>query len=664
MAPGSALAADADMGAEAPGGAIVVTGHGLADTPAVPAYDVQTLGREALLNAPSGRIEDVLGNVAGFQEYRRSDSRAANPSAQGVTLRALGGNAASRTLVLLDGVPMADPFFGSVALSALAPERLSSARVTRGGGSGAFGAGAVSGTIELNSANAQEMGLLNAEAAVDNRAESAVSATLSPQLGNGFVQVSGRWDRGEGFWTTPVAQRVPASVRAAYEGWSGQVRLVQQVGASSELQARLMSFGDNRTLRFAGANSMDRGSDASIRLVGHGRWAYDVLAYGQLRDFANVVISSTTYKPTLNQFKTPTTGYGGKAELRPPVGHGQVLRLGADVRVAQGNEQERALNASTGALTATRKEGGRNSDVGLYLEDDWTLGRLVLTGGARADRWDIDNGAFTQLSPAGVVTTTTTYPDRGGWAGSFRGGARFQLTPDVAVRAAGYSSLRSPTLNELYRSYNIGSVTNKANAALTNERLVGYEAGVEMALGKVGRLEVTAFDNQLRHAIANVTIAANTQQRQNVDAIRARGVEATLGLKAGAFSLDGSLAYTEARVESHGSQKALNGLAPPQTPSIAISTTLGWRPRAGWLAQLGLRHVGDQYEDDLHTGLLPRATTINALVQAPLGHGFSFSVRGENLADVSVITRNQAGSLDVGAPRTIWFGLRYGGHGG
>ncbi len=53
-------------------------------------------------------------NVAGFQEFRRSDSRSSNPTAQGVTLRALGGNASSRALVLLDGVPMVDPFFGHV----------------------------------------------------------------------------------------------------------------------------------------------------------------------------------------------------------------------------------------------------------------------------------------------------------------------------------------------------------------------------------------------------------------------------------------------------------------------------------------------------------------------------------------------------------------------
>ena len=168
-----------------------------------------------------------MGAVAGFQQFRRSDSRSANPSAQGVTLRALGGNAAGRTLVMLDGVPMADPFFGYVPLSALAPERLESARVTRGGGSGAFGAGAVSGIIDLSSASADALGLLNAGILSDDRGETALSGSIAPKLGSrGFAVLSGSWDRGDGFWTTPLSQRVPASVRARYDSWSLGARAV------------------------------------------------------------------------------------------------------------------------------------------------------------------------------------------------------------------------------------------------------------------------------------------------------------------------------------------------------------------------------------------------------------------------------------------------------
>ena len=166
---------------------IVVTGQGLEQTPATPAYDVIELDREKIVSGSSGRIEDVLDNVAGFQQFRRSDSRSSNPSAQGATLRALGGNATSRALVLLDAVPMLDPFFGYVPFSAIAPERLESIRVTRGGGSGPFGSGALAGAIELDSADAATLGLFSGPASINDRAETELSGTVAPELGDGFA---------------------------------------------------------------------------------------------------------------------------------------------------------------------------------------------------------------------------------------------------------------------------------------------------------------------------------------------------------------------------------------------------------------------------------------------------------------------------------------------
>src|SRR6478609_11622102 len=183
--------AAAQQAADQPGSVIVVTGHGLEQTPATPAYDVITLDRDKIVAGSSGRIEDVLNNVAGFQQFRRSDSRSSNPSAQGATLRALGGNATSRALVLLDAVPMLDPFFGYVPFSAIAPERLNSIRVTRGGGSGPFGSGALAGTIELDSADARDLGLFTGSAMIDQRAETELSGSLAPEIGEGYAVVSG-----------------------------------------------------------------------------------------------------------------------------------------------------------------------------------------------------------------------------------------------------------------------------------------------------------------------------------------------------------------------------------------------------------------------------------------------------------------------------------------
>ena len=639
---------------------IIVTGRGLDAAPATPAYDVATIDRERIVASSSGRIEDVLSSVAGFQQFRRSDSRSSNPSAQGVTLRALGGNATSRTLVLLDGVPMADPFFGYIPFSAIAPERLGEVRVTRGGGTGAFGAGAVAGTIELTSADAAALGPVSGEALVDQRAETELSGTLAPRLGDGFAVASARWDRGRGFFTTPADQRVPASVRARFDSWSAGLRGVFPVAPGVELQARGLAFGDQRTLRFAGADSTSSGEDASLRLVGRGRWQFDALGYLQARNFSNVVISSTSFRKTLDQRRTPSTGYGGKLELRPPVGRAHVLRLGTDLRVADGSLQEEPYSAVTGLVTARRRAGGRNGDLGLFAEDDWTLGPLVLTAGARADRWTIRDGYFRDTTAAGRVTADDRYPDRAGWTGSLRGGALVRAGGGVSLRAAAYSGLRQPTLNELYRPFVVFPVTTQANAALRNEQLRGYEAGIDFAAGNSATLSLTAFDNRVEHAIANVTIAPNLRQRRNVDAVRARGLELGAALRFGAVSFDGSLTLTDAEVEASGASSQLDRKRPAQTPRIAASGTLAWRPRPGWTLSATLRHVGAQYEDDLETDLLPPATTLDGFVQVPLAGPLSLVLRAENLTGETVVTRNQGGSIDLGTPRTLWAGVRVG----
>ncbi len=646
--------APAAFGQEAAPAPIIVTGRGLDASPAAPAYSVQTIDRDQLLITASGRLEDALASVAGFQQFRRSDSRSSNPSAQGITLRALGGNATSRTLVLLDGVPQADPFFGYIPFSALAPERLASARVQRGGGSGAFGAGAVAGTIDLTSASADQLGLFNGTALVDDRGETELSGTLAPKLGAGFAVISGRWDRGRGFFTTPVDQRVPATVRARYDSWSVGARAVASITPDIELQARVAAFRDERLLRFAGAETGARGEDASLRLVGRGPWQFDVLGYVQSRDFHNVVISTRTFLPTLDQRATPATGLGGKIELRPPVGSAHVLRIGADWRSAKGRTDESPY--IQGRISGYRSAGGTNGDLGLFAEDDWSIGALVLTAGARADRWTVRNGSFQELSTTGVIRSDLTYPNRAGWNGSFRGGAVVKVNGALALRASAYTGLRQPTLNELYRSFTVFPITTRANAALENERLRGFEAGLDWHPIPAITLSGTAFDNKVRDAIANVTINATTRERRNVAAVAARGLEFTGEAKFGAFTFNASASYTEAKVEAP--LTALDGKRPAQTPRWAATATAAWRPRPDLTLAFTVRHTGAQFEDDLQTTVLPRVTILNAFAQVPLAGPFSLILRGENLADAAVITRDSGGSIDLGTPRTLWAGVR------
>jgi outer membrane receptor protein involved in Fe transport len=649
---------DAPQSADRP--EITITGRGLDPALSTGIYATTVFERDLIIASASGRIEDVLRNVAGFQQFRRSDSRSSNPSAQGVTLRALGGNATSRALVLLDGVPLADPFFGYIPLSAIAPETLGTIRVTRGGGSGPFGAGSLAGTIELESAEPSASGPFLGNLAINDRAETEASALLTQKLGGGFATASGRWDRGQGFFTTPAEQRVPATARARFESWNAALRAVAPLTDAIEVQARLGVFRDDRTLRFRGADSFSSGEDASIRIVGRGEWQFDALAYVQARDFGNVVISATRFTPTLNQRRTPSTGIGGKFELRPPILEGHDIRIGADYRRADGELQEEALNAVSGLVTERRRAGGATANLGFFLEDDWQIGPLVINGGLRADRSSITGGFFRAVSPAGVVVSEVIAPDRADWTLSWRAGALLYATRRLDLRAAAYTGLRLPTLNELYRPFVVFPVTTQANADLANERLQGFEFGFDWQPVNEVVISLTAFDNEVENAIANVTIGPNRRQRQNLPAIKAQGIEAIVAAKLGQVSLDASLAWTDAKVRGRGASLALDGNRPAQTPELAASVTLAWTPAPGWRLAGTLRHVAAQFEDDLESDRLPPATTLDAFLAAPLTGRLSLVLRGENLTDEDIVTRNQGGSIDLGVPRTAWLGLRYG----
>jgi outer membrane receptor protein involved in Fe transport len=643
---------------EAEPNAIVVLGAALDLPPGTPAYGTAVIDHARLQADAAGRVEDVLKDVAGFSQFRRSDSRSANASAQGANLRGIGGNAASRTLVLLDGVPMADPFFGYIPYSAIVPERLSAIRVTRGAGTGAFGAGAVAGILEMASATRTDLPLVSASGLYGSRDATELSATFSPNVGAGFVSVSARWDRGDGFQTSPPEQRVAASVPARYDSRSGSVRAVAPLGGSAELQARLLVFRDARTLRFAGADSHSEGQDASLRLISRGPWQVDALAYAQARNFANIVISGTSFRKSLDQRDTPALGLGGKIELRPPVGGGHVLRLGVDARRASGDMFEDAYNAgiASNPVTARRHASGRQLTTGAFVEDDWTLGGLVLTGGARIDRWTITEGRFESR---GTLNQTILFPDRSDWEAGGRAGVLWKASDGVALRAAAYTGFRLPTLNELYRSFVVFPVTTQANAGLAPEHLRGAEAGVDLTPAPGVSLGLTAFENRLEDAIANVTIGANLRQRQNVPAIVARGVELTAAARIGDFDLSGSYAYSRSRVKAPGS--ALDGLRPAQTPRHAGSATLAWLPEGGARLAATLRYVGRQYEDDLNIDSLPGALTVDGFASVPIGRGLTVIGRAENIFDKAVITRNAGGSIDLGTPRTLWIGIRFAG---
>jgi outer membrane receptor protein involved in Fe transport len=322
---------------------IVVTGRGLEAPASEAVYDVVTIDRERLILSPSSRLEEVLRDVPGFQLFRRSDARSANPTSQGATLRALGGNAASRALLVLDGVPQTDPFGGWISWPAYDPRRLARVRVVRGGGSGTAGPGALAGTIELESAGPDDIAGLGGSAAYGSRDAIDLFASAGLELGSGHLTLTGSHASGNGFVPVIAAQRGAADRASPYQQTSGTLRAVVPVGVETELQTSALLFHDRRERGTAFSDIVTDGVDASLRLVGRGDWAWSALAYLQVRSFYNsfaaVTADRSSAARTSEQYNVPSTGLGARFELRPPAGAID-LRIGADGRETRGETRE------------------------------------------------------------------------------------------------------------------------------------------------------------------------------------------------------------------------------------------------------------------------------------------------------------------------------------
>ncbi len=87
--------------------------------------NVTVLTGEQLRLSAAETLQDVLQEIPGLNFRFPFPAGVAHPSWQAVTLRGLGGTAASRTLVLVDGVPLNDPYFGGCG-GARSPSRSSS----------------------------------------------------------------------------------------------------------------------------------------------------------------------------------------------------------------------------------------------------------------------------------------------------------------------------------------------------------------------------------------------------------------------------------------------------------------------------------------------------------------------------------------------------------
>lgn len=617
-----------------------------------------------LRSSPSLAIDDALRSEPSFSLFRRTGSLTANPTAQGVSLRGLGPSGASRSLVLLDGVPLNDPFGGWVAWTKVPKLSLASAEIVRGGGSGAWGSSALGGTVQLlttppsgnHSAVETFVGDFDArgaEAAVtrstaDDRTSLTVDAAAFATDGVYLIRNPGPIDRPADL----DYQRVQASFRRA---------LTDTLNLTVTGRLYAEDRGNGTPLQ---RNSSEE-AFVSTALTGSDTRAFTWSAVFYAQDqsfssfFSSVNAPRTAETPANDQYDVPATALGGAFTATWTTDSDAVTTLGTDARRVEGETRE-LFNFALGPFD--RRAGGEQTFLGLFARHDRALtSTLRASAGARLDYWQNTDGFRRESGP---VPLNQTFPDQDGVELSPNLGLVWQASPDLRARASAYQAFRVPTLNEYYRPFRVGTVTTNANPDLVPETLTGFETGLDLGRpdAPLGA-SLTAFVNELTDAVTNVTIAPNTRERRNLDRVRVQGLEASLRARPHAtVELSAAYLFTDARVTDPGSAApaSLDGNRLAQVPRHTITTSLDWRAPFDVRLNARARWFSAQYEDDENTLRLAPAATVDLGVSRRLNHHWEFFVAIENLFDVEIETgRTSAGVVSIAPPRWSRAGLRY-----
>jgi outer membrane receptor protein involved in Fe transport len=692
--------AEATQAVDAAGGAapleIVVTPAGFVEQVTVtPTRGEQRLGdvpasvnvmrREDIRQSPAIVADDLLRQMPQFALFRRSSSVSAHPTSQGVSLRGIGPSGVSRSLVLLDGVPYNDGFGGWVYWTGIPLEGAERIEVVDGASSSLYGTYAMGGVINI---------MTRPPAAQTFEMKSQYGSRGTPKLdfrgsnvwGKVGVSVDATLFDTDGYQNIVPAEAgtVDENVSVMFRNFSGKVDYNPTDRVQVFFRGGYFREERNNGKRTTVEPTAPEANDTSWQYASGGVRVQlpdssDLRAtmFTNVKTFRGNFLSigdgptppRSFGRVALNQ-EVPSTDIGGMVQWSRALAQTHVLTAGTDFRWVDGDSNETVMNFAHGLTPVTfRVSGGTQRTVGAFVQDLISpIDRLTITLSARLDRWRNYDPHHTETSAATGAVTVRDLAPRQDTVVSPRAGVLYRLTDQVSVWGDIATGFRAPTLNELYRQFQVGAVLTRANDQLGPERLKGGELGLNVA--PMGNLvfRTTWFDNRVKDPVSNTTISPsnpNLQQRRNLGRTRIWGVQNDVDYRFQSFwRVSAAYLFERATVTENPDDPTLVGRFLAQVPKHRGSLQLQYANPRYLSAFLDVQFVGRQFDDDRNNRVvpgerepgLPGFTLVNVSATRAIGSNLDVFFAAENLLD----SRYFVGTFPtlVGPPRLVLGGIR------
>jgi outer membrane receptor protein involved in Fe transport len=619
------------------------------------ASSIRTLSATQLAEAPGLGLDDKLRQVAGFQLFRRTSSWVANPTTQGTSLRGLGSTAASRTLVLSDQVPLNDAFGGWIHWNEVPQLAIAGVELMRGGASDLYGSSAIGGVIDVTPVRPNGMGYAFDLSGAD-RSTSMESGLLTAGGHKTDVLAAATVFRTDGYTLIAPAVRGIVDVPSNVHSQSGRLEVRRAIGTDDGLFLR------GNILNEARSNGTPLTTNATRlwRYVGGGDWTIPysgrVLArlygsqQGYRQSFSSVAVGRATESRTRLQ-RVPTQQVGGALQWAQSF-KTLTLVAGGDLMDTRATDNETPV--ASGVQRPNISISARQRTGGVYGEVLWQPTKWSIAFSSRVDRFR--NFDARQVT-AGVLTTLArtdevVFDPRLGVVRKLGGG--------VSLTASAFRAFRGPSMNELYRTGQVGAQVTQANPSLRSERATGFEVGTLFSKVRIGTLRTSYFWTQVNRPIAAVAQTATLLQRQNLGQLTSKGF--TVEGESNPIkwlTLTAGYQYADSTVSKYQADPTLAGKWTAQVPRNSASAQVRFaQPRLGVLA-VDVRASGQQFDDTANVFRLAGYAQVDLYGEHDFGHGLRAYASVQNVSG-DPIEAGRTPILTLGIPRTVLVGVRLG----
>jgi iron complex outermembrane receptor protein len=492
--------------------------------------------------SPAQTLDQLLRTIPGFN-FTGIPAAISDPTGQQTKMRGLGN---AKVLVLVDGIPIMDPFYLTTQFYKVPLAEVDHIEVIRGGTSSLWGSMAVAGMVNIITRRPTDnSGVLTLGGGSEGVASLAwsqnfkVSDVLELNLAvnqyrtNGYIQTPSPY-----LWKSPGLKANSARNTnvelSAYFDLTTDLSGFLRIGDHQQDQNIGYSYGQNLQnspdIAFGLDENLGKDSNISLRA-----WAQEV-------DFTKFNGATCYYQAAggclTSNSKTETvtsnvveyySQYGDQDyhEQGTSVTYSKYLsgflnsfQVGINYRHLSATDSESFYSTPSDpafpqVLNATGYGQGQQTFGGAFVQAKVSpLNALEITFSGRYDYWQ-DSGQVNTLTKASSgITTGGAIPVSTKSAFDPGVGLHYDVTEDWSFRGAAYQAFRAPGFNNITRSFGVGPTT-VANPNLGPETMNGWEVGSDYRNDSVS-LGATYFFYNVKDMIATYKISTATAAPQQV----------------------------------------------------------------------------------------------------------------------------------------------------